>query len=242
MGEPVALATLEALADRACIERLESRALVDVAMEGSTRQVRMGHPLYGEVLRAELPGSRYERICRELSEAVERAGELSAEDALRVAVWRLESGDTEHAELLTAAAQQAAFAFDFRLARRLARGMGRGRRRRRRPSARRDARHARRARGGRGRPARRRDGGAQSGGEDADRRGSCRQPVSRARAGHRGRGGHACRRERGRGPEPASRARRTARHPCPVRSGHDGGARARGAPARRDAVSGRASS
>jgi AAA ATPase domain len=121
VGEPVALATLEELADRACIERLESRALVDVALEGSTRQVRMGHPLYGEMLRGELPGSRYERICRDLSEAVERAGELSAEDALRVAVWRLESGDTEHAELLMAAAQQAAFAFDFRLARRLAR-------------------------------------------------------------------------------------------------------------------------
>lgn len=121
VGEPVALATLEALADRECIERLESRALVDVEVEGSTRQVRMGHPLYGEVLRAEQPGSRYERICRELSETLERAGELSAEDALRVAVWRLESGDTGHADLLTAAARQAAFAFDFRLGRRLAR-------------------------------------------------------------------------------------------------------------------------
>lgn len=121
VGEPVALPTLETLADRGCIERLESRALVDVTVEGSSRQVRMGHPLYGEVLRAEQPGSRYERICRELAEAVARAGELSAEDALRVAVWRLESGDTEHAEMLTAAARQAGFAYDFYLARRLAR-------------------------------------------------------------------------------------------------------------------------
>ncbi|HEY3095955.1 MAG TPA: LuxR C-terminal-related transcriptional regulator [Acidimicrobiia bacterium] len=121
VGEPVALDTLETLTDRACIEQLEARALVDVAAEDSTRQVRMAHPLYGEVLRAELPSSRYERIARELADAVERSGGLSVEDALRVAVWRLESGDTEHAELSMAAAHQAAFAFDFALSRRLAR-------------------------------------------------------------------------------------------------------------------------
>jgi DNA-binding CsgD family transcriptional regulator len=121
VGEPVALRTIDALADRDCIERLEARALVDIGAEGKDRQVRMAHPLYGEVLRAELPSGRYERICRLLADAVEGAGELSAEDALRVAVWRLESGDTEHAQLLTIAAREAGFSFDFLLARRLAR-------------------------------------------------------------------------------------------------------------------------
>jgi DNA-binding CsgD family transcriptional regulator len=121
VGEPVPLPDLESLADRACIERLESRALVDVEATDSSRQVRVAHPLYGEVLRAELPASRYERICRELSDSLEGSGALSAEDALRVAVWRLESGDSGHAELLMAAAHQAAFEFEFRLARRLAR-------------------------------------------------------------------------------------------------------------------------
>ncbi|HMG28299.1 MAG TPA: LuxR C-terminal-related transcriptional regulator [Acidimicrobiia bacterium] len=122
VGEPVTFATIDALTDRACIERLESRALVDVEVDGNAGQVRMAHPLYGEVLRAELPSGRYQRICRLLADAVEGAdaGELSAEDALRVGVWRLESGDTEHAHLLMTAAHQAAFAFDFRLARRLA--------------------------------------------------------------------------------------------------------------------------
>jgi ATP/maltotriose-dependent transcriptional regulator MalT len=121
VGEPVALPNLEALADRACIERLEARALVDVESVDSRRQVRMAHPLYGEVLRAELPASRYGRICRELSDSLEGSVALSSEDALRVAVWRLESGDSGHTELLMAAAHQAAFAFDFRLTRRLAR-------------------------------------------------------------------------------------------------------------------------
>jgi DNA-binding CsgD family transcriptional regulator len=121
VGEPVALPNLEALTGHASIERLEARGLVDVAAEDSTRQVRMAHPLYGEVLRAELPGSRYERIARELADAAERSGRLSPDEALRVAVWRLESGDTDHAELLMTAAHQAAFAFDFPLARRLAR-------------------------------------------------------------------------------------------------------------------------
>src|SRR5204863_9991150 len=104
-----------------CIERLEVGALVEIETEGNARQVRMAHPLYGEVLRADLTSGRYERICRLLADAIEDGGELSAEDALRVAVWRLESGDTEHAGLLMIAAQQAGFSFDFPLARRLAR-------------------------------------------------------------------------------------------------------------------------
>ncbi|HYV60635.1 MAG TPA: LuxR C-terminal-related transcriptional regulator [Acidimicrobiia bacterium] len=120
VGEPVAFPTVDALADRACIEGLEARALVDIETDGSGGQVRMAHPLYGEVLRAELPSGRYGRICRLLADAVEGSGELSADDALRVGVWRLESGDTEHAQLLMTAAHQAAFAFDFPLARRLA--------------------------------------------------------------------------------------------------------------------------
>ncbi len=121
VGEPIPLTTLEELADGARVERLEARGLVDVETEGAACQVRMAHPLYGEELRAELPSRRHERICRMLADAVEHSGDLSAEDALRVAVWRLESGDTEHTELLMTAAHQAAFAFDFRLARRLAR-------------------------------------------------------------------------------------------------------------------------
>ena len=122
VGEPVTFPTIDALTDRACIEDLEVRALVDIEADGESGQVRMAHPLYGEVLRAELPSGRYQRICRFLADAVEGTadGELSAEDALRVGVWRLESGDTEHAHLLMTAAHQAAFAFDFPLARRLA--------------------------------------------------------------------------------------------------------------------------
>lgn len=120
VGEPVTLPTIDALTDRSSIERLEERALVDIEADSGPAQVRMAHPLYGEVLRAELPSGRYQRTCRLLADAVEAGGELSPEDALRVGVWRLESGDTEHAHLLMTAGQQAAFAFDFPLARRLA--------------------------------------------------------------------------------------------------------------------------
>ena len=89
VGEPVALETTVALAGHTSIDRLEARALVDIEVEGNARQVRMAHPLYGEVLRADLTSGRYERICRLLADAVEDAGELSAEEALRVAEWRL---------------------------------------------------------------------------------------------------------------------------------------------------------
>ena len=121
VGEPVGLAELERDASHDQIERLERRGLVEVLVENRRRQVRMAHPLYGEVLRATLPAARRERVCRDLADAVVASGARRREDALRVAVWRLEGGGATDPQLLLVAAQRASFAFDYPLVERLAR-------------------------------------------------------------------------------------------------------------------------
>jgi DNA-binding CsgD family transcriptional regulator len=121
VGEPVGIADLEALAPPGTIDALERRGLLDVVVEGNRHQVRMAHPLYGEVVRAGLPARRHQEVCRALAEQVESRGARRREDTLRVAIWRLDSGGGGRPELLVDGAQQAIFAFDLKLAERLAR-------------------------------------------------------------------------------------------------------------------------
>jgi len=121
VGEPVGLGDLEALAPRAAIDALERRELLEVVAEGNRQQVRMAHPLYGEVVRAGLPALRRQDVARDLADQVESHGARRREDTLRVALWRLDSGGSGRPEQLTDGAQQAIFAFDFVLAERLAR-------------------------------------------------------------------------------------------------------------------------
>ncbi|MGQ0803139.1 MAG: ATP-binding protein [Actinomycetota bacterium] len=121
VGEPVGLAELERSASRDQIERLERRGLVEVLVEDRRRQVRMAHPLYGEVVRGSLPAARRARICRDLADAIVAAGARRREDALRVAVWQLEGGGATNPQVLLVAALRASFAFDYPLVERLAR-------------------------------------------------------------------------------------------------------------------------
>jgi len=121
VGEPLGFAELDLLSERAVVDRLERRGLVEVMAEGHRRQVRMAHPLYGEVVRSSLPSGRRETVCRGLADAFEGAGARRREDALRVALWRLEGGGGGHdAELLLDAAEQANYRFEFALTKTLA--------------------------------------------------------------------------------------------------------------------------
>jgi DNA-binding CsgD family transcriptional regulator len=102
-------------------ERLQARGLIDVTTDGRRTVMRLAHPLYGEVLRAQVQSMRAMGIRRYLADTLEGAGARRREDLLRVAVWRLDGGGTVHADLMLEAARQAHFAFDHPLAERLAR-------------------------------------------------------------------------------------------------------------------------
>ena len=120
VGEPVSLDDLVSLVSGRCIDDLERRALVEVQVEHRRRQVRMAHPLYGEVVRAGLPERRRQELLSELADRLESHGARRREDVLRIAVWRLDGGGLGRPEVLLAAARQAHAAQDLRLMVRLA--------------------------------------------------------------------------------------------------------------------------
>jgi DNA-binding CsgD family transcriptional regulator/DNA-binding transcriptional ArsR family regulator len=121
--EPLELADLEPTASTAVLEALERSGLVDASHEQGRIQVRLAHPLHGEVLRSELPEMRKGEMLRAQVARLEARGLRGPDDQLRCARWRLESGDEADPTLLERAAHIARYAHDFRLVERLLRAV-----------------------------------------------------------------------------------------------------------------------
>jgi DNA-binding CsgD family transcriptional regulator len=121
IAEPIPVDVLAALAGEDVLAATERRGLLDVSKEGNAWLVRLSHPLYGEVLRARAPKIGAREMKRRLAEAFEGDPGLRAEDSLRIATWRVESGTTHDADALVVASRQAIAAFDMPLAAELAR-------------------------------------------------------------------------------------------------------------------------
>ena len=119
-GEPLGSAELSGLADLRLAEELEGKGLIISRFDRRRLELRLAHPLYGDVLRARLPALRVRSIARSLAEVVEAAGARRREDVLRVATWRLVGGGGSP-DLLLAAATTARWHYDFPLAEDLAR-------------------------------------------------------------------------------------------------------------------------
>ena len=122
-GEPLGGAELSALGDASRADMLEREGLLASSFDRRRLQVRLGHPLYGEVLRGRTPAIRVREIARTLAETTEATGARRREDALRVGVWRLDGGGGR-AQVMLAAASDARWHYDFELAGRLARAAG----------------------------------------------------------------------------------------------------------------------
>ncbi|MGX4656363.1 LuxR C-terminal-related transcriptional regulator [Micromonospora sp. SCSIO 07396] len=120
-GEPLGLRLLDRAADPAAVEVAEERGLIAVVPDDRRMDVRLAHPLYGEVIRRRCPVSRTRRLKAQLADEVEAAGARRRGDLLRVAVWRLDSGSVQDPALLLHAAVQAFTRYDVPLATRLAR-------------------------------------------------------------------------------------------------------------------------
>jgi len=119
-GEPIGLDLIAGLCDDAAIEELERAGLVTVQRDGRRSELRLAHPMYGEVLRMRTPSVRARSVCRSLAESVERSGAVRREDPLRVSLWRLDGGGVPPMPLLIDGAAQALFANEFNIAYRLA--------------------------------------------------------------------------------------------------------------------------
>lgn len=108
---------LESLVGAAVLDRLVRRSLVTAFAEAEGEQVRVAHPLYGEVVRAGTGPLRRRRIHRDLADAVDRCG--GATDPIRPVLWRLRAGAEVPEGRLVRAASAALLHSDAELARRL---------------------------------------------------------------------------------------------------------------------------
>ena len=118
LAEPVDLPLLEGLAGPGPLGPLEQRRLIAVD-GGVPPRVRLGHPLYGEVIGQDLGEVRRRQLGTMLAEALEQRGDADPRSLLRVATWRLDGG-TGQPGPLTRAAYAASTLSDQELAARLA--------------------------------------------------------------------------------------------------------------------------
>lgn len=103
VGEPLGSRELDLLSSFGVAERLEEVGLIASRDDGLRLELRLAHPLYGEVLRAQLSDEHDRRLCRSLAQAVESTQMRRHDDVLRVAMWRMRAGGASPDHLLRAA-------------------------------------------------------------------------------------------------------------------------------------------
>ncbi len=126
IGEPLSITSAQRLAPGVSIADLERRGLVAVDTNGRRFEVRLAHPLFGEVLRAALPVSVRRNIHHDIAEHHTDVGLRRHGDHLEVALGREAAGEPADCKLLAEAAQAANALTDHSLAERLARASDAG--------------------------------------------------------------------------------------------------------------------
>jgi DNA-binding CsgD family transcriptional regulator len=123
-AEPVAI---DLLRDEPGLSLAERAGLLDSEDAGNGHacgggiRVRLAHPIYGEVLRANLSPLRLREIHRDLACRLGRARPLGQDDLLRLVTWQLAGGLRPATPSLLPAARHAMARHDLPLAERLAR-------------------------------------------------------------------------------------------------------------------------
>ncbi|MGH3781960.1 MAG: LuxR C-terminal-related transcriptional regulator [Pseudonocardiaceae bacterium] len=120
-GEPLGIRLLAGLTDALAVEQVEARGLVEVYPDGRRWQVRLAHPLFGEVQRAQMGTLRARRLRGWIAGALGATGGRRADDTLRRAVLMLDSDLLPDLVLLTDAARRATELGDLTLVARVAR-------------------------------------------------------------------------------------------------------------------------
>lgn len=89
VADTIGMRLFEDLVGSSVLEQLERRDLVTVAADGRRRNVRLVHPLHGEVLREAMPVSRNASLQRTLARSIEGSGRRRRGDATRAAALLL---------------------------------------------------------------------------------------------------------------------------------------------------------
>jgi DNA-binding NarL/FixJ family response regulator len=107
LGEPLQLDELVELSDYESLMTVEAQGLVLVGPPAMGNLVRLAHPLYGDVVRNELPMLRRRQRLLCLAETVQRREPRVPDDTIRIARWLLDAGATMPTPLLVEAAHAA---------------------------------------------------------------------------------------------------------------------------------------
>ncbi len=106
LGEPLPAMCLEALGIESMVERLERRGLVTSHRRESV-EIGLAHPLYGEVVRADITPRRLDDLRLRLAESLDSRTPTRPVDQMRVALWRADAGDHRRPDQLIVAARRA---------------------------------------------------------------------------------------------------------------------------------------
>ena len=120
LSEPLGPAELTQLADTHAVDALEERGLITSGTEGGRIEIRLAHPVYGDVVRAGISARREQTISRSLADVLEAVGARHQGDPVKVATLRLVGGGGS-AELLVSGAMVARARHEYSLTERLAR-------------------------------------------------------------------------------------------------------------------------
>jgi DNA-binding CsgD family transcriptional regulator len=121
VGEPIELAALTRITNAAAVEEADTRGLISLEPVGGGMEVRVAHPLYGQIRRKRAPRTKLRRLRGLVANELAASGDR---DEIRVVVRRaalsLDSDLTPDADLLLRAAHGAVWLGDLHLADRLA--------------------------------------------------------------------------------------------------------------------------
>jgi DNA-binding CsgD family transcriptional regulator/tetratricopeptide (TPR) repeat protein len=119
VGEPLGLSIAERVAADGVLLELERGGLIAVEGEGAP-SIRFSHPLFGEVLRAEMPALLKRQLNQQLAHILREEMERTPADLLKLAVLWQGSGERVEPTILAQAAQVANRLSDHPLAEKLA--------------------------------------------------------------------------------------------------------------------------
>jgi DNA-binding CsgD family transcriptional regulator len=120
LGEPLGPAELTRLAHPPAVDALEDKGLITSGTDDRRIEIRLAHPVYGDVVRAGISALRERAVSRSLADVIEAVGARRQADPLKVATWRLVGGGGS-AGLLVSGAMAARTRHDYSLTERLAR-------------------------------------------------------------------------------------------------------------------------
>jgi DNA-binding NarL/FixJ family response regulator len=107
LGEPLRVRELADLTSFEALQSGEERGMLAIAGASDDADVRLAHPLYGDVIRVEMPVLRARAHRVRLAEVIRRREPLTPEDALRAARLLMDAGAEIPRELLLDAADAA---------------------------------------------------------------------------------------------------------------------------------------